>query len=300
MTLTGRPDYTRTGPVSRRELMHFIRRFALAAVVAALWLAAASCSTWSGFAQPHASQWRERPQVRVGGAKAWLHLARPSGGDPPRMLLFHVTGDSGWHGLDPLYFDTMAARGYTLAGVSARAFLSDLGSPEGGARPARLAAVYLSLIDIAETRLQLPPDIPVVLTGLSRGAGLAVVAASQPELEGRIAGLLLMGLTADEGNVQPAAEPFALLDRVGPPLVLLQSTVDHHLPAAGARRVFGPDTPTRKLVAVEAESHTFGGHRDQLFEQVEAGLDWIMDRRPQDPVAMPEVERRRRPGTWTR
>jgi dienelactone hydrolase len=259
-----------------------IRGAAAAAFALAALAAAAACSTWSGFAAPHPGQFRERPDIPLGEVTLKLHLARPSGGDAPRMLLFHVTGDSGWHGLDPLYFDTMASRGYTLAGVSARALRARLGSLGSGATAARLAADYLALIAIAEARLRLEPGTAVVLTGLSRGAGLAVVAASQPELSRRIAGVLVMGLTADEDNVRPPAAPFALLDRIGAPIVLLQSTVDHYVPAGEARRLFGPDAATRKLVAIDAEGHTFGGHRDELFRQVEAGLDWIARQRRQD------------------
>ncbi len=250
------------------------------AAAGVLW-AGAGCSTWSGFASPHPGQLRERPEIRVGEAAVKLHLVRPSGGDPPRMLLFHVTGDSGWHGLDTLYFEAMASRGYALAGASARALRADLGSSRDVATPARLAADYLALVTTAEERLQLAPGTPVVLTGLSRGAGLTVVAASQPELSRRIAGVLLMGLTADEGNVRPAVAPFTLIDRIGRPLLLLQSTVDRHVPAGEARRLFGPDAPDRRLVAIEADGHTFGGHRDELFRQVETGLDWIVRGRSQ-------------------
>jgi hypothetical protein len=213
--------------------------------------------------------------VALGDVTLKLHLERPSGGAAPRMLLFHVTGDSGWHGLDTLYFDAMASRGYTLAGVSARALCARLGAP-GAATPARLASDYLSLISMAVTRLQLAPATPVVLTGLSRGASLTVVAASQPELGARVAGVLVMGLIAEEDHVRPAAAPFALLNRIDRPLVVLQSTVDRHVAAAEARRVFGPDLPGRKLVAIEADGHTFGGHRDELFRQVEAGLQWML------------------------
>jgi fermentation-respiration switch protein FrsA (DUF1100 family) len=244
------------------------------AFVAVLSLVTIGCSTWSGFLAPHPDQLRERPEVALGDVTLMLHLARPAGGGAPRMLLFHVTGDSGWHGLDTLYFDAMTARGYTLAGASARAFRARLGQ-SGGATPARLAADYLALIDEAQSRLQLPPGTPIVLTGLSRGAGLTVVAASQPEVSRRIAGVLLMGLTVDESNVRPAAAPFTLLDGIARPLVLLQSTVDRHVPAAEARRLFGSDKADRKLVAIEAEGHTFGGNREELFRQVEAGLGWI-------------------------
>jgi fermentation-respiration switch protein FrsA (DUF1100 family) len=247
--------------------------------VAAFSLSGAACSTWSGFGGPHPGQRRERPEIALGDVRLKLHLARPSDGRPTRVLLFHVTGDSGWHGLDPLFFDTMTARGFTLAGASARAFRARLGEA-GGSTPARLAADYLSLIDAACERLQLPGGTPVILTGLSRGAGLTVVAAAQPELARRVSGVLLMGLTADEGNVRPTAAPFGLLDRIDLPLVLLQSTSDRHVPAAEARRLFGPDASHRKLVAIEADSHTFSGHRDELFRQVESAIAWIIRETP--------------------
>ena len=237
--------------------------------------AGTACSTWSGFAAPHPGEERFRPEVALGEARVKLHLARPAGDRRPRELLFHVTGDSGWHGLDPLFFDTMAGRGHTLAGVSARAVRACLGGLGPLATPPRLAAEYARLIELSEQRLGLEPGTRVVLTGLSRGAGLAVVAAGEPPLSGRIAGVLIMGLTADEGNVRPEAAPFALLDRVGCPLLLLQSTHDRHVAAAEARRLFGPDGPRRRMVAIEAEGHTFGGHRDELFRQFEAGLSWI-------------------------
>jgi fermentation-respiration switch protein FrsA (DUF1100 family) len=238
-------------------------------------LAAAACSTWGGFSKPYPEQVRVRPEIALGETSVLLHMAQPSGGAVPSVLLFHVTGDSGWYGLDPVFFDTMAGRGHTIAGVSARAVRARLGALGAEATPARLADEYVRLIDTATERLSLAPGTPVVITGLSRGAGLAVVAATQPQLSQRVAGVLIMGLTADEDTVRPAAAPFALLDRVGCPLVLLQSTHDRHVPAGQARRLFGPDVQDRKLVAIEAKGHTFGGNHQELFAQVEAGLDWI-------------------------
>jgi hypothetical protein len=246
------------------------------AVLVAAALGAAGCSTWGAFAEPHPGQVRERPDIALGEDSLKLHLARPAGEASPRMLLFHVTGDSGWHGLDPLYFDTLASHGHTLAGASARGIRARLGSLGSDATPARLADEYVRLIGIAEQRLHLAPGTPVVITGLSRGAGLAVVAATQPALARRIAGVLVMGLTADENNVRPTAFPFALLPQIDRPLVLLQSTNDRHVTAAKARQLFGPDMPGRKMVAIEASGHTFGGSREELFKQVEAGLEWIM------------------------
>lgn len=218
--------------------------------------------------------------MAVGAASLRLHLARPANGGPPRALVFHVTGDSGWFGLDRQYYEAVAAAGYAVAGASARALCADLGSRGSDASATRLASDYLLLIDQAVGRLHLPPDTPIILTGLSRGAGLTVVAATETPLSQRVAGVLIMSLTADERHVRPEAAPFALLAEIPLPLVLLQSTVDHYVAADDARRLAGPDTPSRRMVAVEAGSHTFRGHRPDLFRQVEAGLQWILDLKP--------------------
>ncbi len=261
---------------SRRRTLPRPTAMAAFAVISML---ASACSTWSGFARPHEGQLRQRLEVPLPAARASLHLARPSGGRTPPVLLFHVTGDAGWLGLDPVFFDTMAARGYALAGLSARVIHADLRAAANAATPARLAADYLALIAAAQARLQLPADVPVVLTGLSRGANLAVVAATQPDLGGRLAGVLAMGVTGEEGNVRPAVAPFALVGSVNCPLVVLQSTVDRHVPAAEARRRFGPDAPGRRLVPIEAKSHTFGGHHEDLFREAEAAIEAFVQRK---------------------
>jgi pimeloyl-ACP methyl ester carboxylesterase len=247
----------------------------------ALALAATACSTWNGFSHSRPEQVRSRPEVALGNSTVLLHVAKPSD-DPPKVLLFHVTGDSGWYGLDPVFFDTMAEHRHAIAGVSARAVRAYLASLGGDATPTRLAAEYIRLIALARERLGLSTATPVVITGLSRGAGLAVVAATQVELSHQIAGVLIMGLTGDEDTVRPAVAPFTLLDRVDCPLVLLQSTKDRHVSAAEARRRFGPDSSNRTLVPIEASGHTFGGNREELFRQVEAALAWIAKRASAD------------------
>jgi hypothetical protein len=157
------------------------KRLGVSAALLALTFATPSCSTWGGFVDPHPDQLRERPDIPLGeDVSVRLHLVRPAGEAAPRMLLFHVTGDSGWHGLDPLYFDTLASHRHTIAGVSARALRARLGSLGSDATPARLADEYLKLIATAESRLHLAPDTPVVITGLSRGAGGAGGGAGPP------------------------------------------------------------------------------------------------------------------------
>lgn len=52
------------------------------------------------------------------------------------------------------------------------------------------------------------------------------------------------------------------------------------VPAAEARRLFGPDAESRRSYAVVARNHTFADARDALYEQAGVALEWIVGPRP--------------------
>ncbi len=61
----------------------------------------------------------------------------------------------------------------------------------------------------------------------------------------------------------------------GTRLAVIQSTNDHYVRAAESRELLGPDTPERRLYAVEARNHLFGGGRDLLMRALDDALGWI-------------------------
>jgi fermentation-respiration switch protein FrsA (DUF1100 family) len=149
----------------------------------------------------------------------------------------------------------------------------------------------------------------VILVGISRGAGLAVVAAGQRVLRDRLVGVLAIALTKEEEYVRhyrvrrgtPAGTPqrelvmietYEYLRRLSSlPVSVIQSTRDGYLPAAAARELFGPDTPDRQLHAIDALDHSFNGGRDELYQQMEQSLTWL------DPFLLPAPPAdRRSPG----
>ena len=228
-----------------------------------------------------------------------LHLARPAQLQPGMPLLFYATGDGGWRGKDMDTFHRMTRWGYPVAGFSAPSYLSHLGFVSGTTTPARLARDYQRLIEFAKQTLNLPASTRTVLVGVSRGAGLAVVAAGRPELNVELAGVLAVALTREEEyvrqyRVHPGRTPsdmptrelvefqtYEYLDRLRAlPLVVIQSTGDNYLPAASARKLFGPDTELRRLVAVQSKSHSFDGARDALYAQMADALTWMSTRSP--------------------
>ncbi len=113
-------------------------------------------------------------------------------------------------------------------------------------------------------------------------------------LQRQIQGILALALTKEEEHVKhyrrkrgsvPRGAPkrelviidtYEQLWRVEVPITVIQSTHDQYLDAAAARDRFGPDTETRRLIAVDARSHAFGAARDVLFDQMKSSLSWML------------------------
>lgn len=224
--------------------------------------------------------------ITLNGHALRLHIAdaRTRAGVP---LLMYATGDGGWHRKDLDLYRHLVAWGYPVAGFDAHDYVTHLGA-EPTTTPGRVARDYQTMIDAARETLELPESVPVVLVGVSRGAGLAVVAAGPRLLRGELAGLVVAGLTKEEEYVRwyrrlgrrrlagtrEMVQVYDYLPRLGPlPITVIQSTRDNYLPAASARALFGPDGPGRRLIAIDARNHSFGGARDRLYTEVEAALE---------------------------
>lgn len=235
-------------------------------------------------------------RITLYGLPLDVHLARPRQILSPKPMVLYATGDGGFHGNDRAVFDALAAFGYPVAGFSARHYLKNLGHVADTTTPQRLAADYQRLIEFSKKSLALPADTPVILVGVSRGAGLAVVAAGQRVIRDRLAGVLAIALTKEEeyvrhyrllrGKLPPGTprremvmiETYEYLRRLSSLRVsVIQSTRDSYLPADRARELFGPDTSDRQLHAIAAWDHSFAGARDELYQQMEQSLGWISD-----------------------
>jgi pimeloyl-ACP methyl ester carboxylesterase len=228
-----------------------------------------------------------------------VHLARQPQVAADVPLLLYATGDGGWRGKDRAVYREMITWGYPAAGFSAPDYLKHLGFVSGTTTPTRLARDYQRLIAFAKTALDLPASTRTILVGVSRGAGLAVVAAGRPETRAELCGVLAVALTKEEEYVRhyrvrrgtsPSDMPrrelvefetYEFLDRLrSVPLVVIQSTHDDYLPAEAARRLFGPDTALRRLYAIDAADHSFGGARPALYERMASALAWIREAHP--------------------
>lgn len=218
-----------------------------------------------------------------------LHFANPHPGHM-RPLLVYATGDGGWHRKDLAAYKELVKFGYPTVGFDARDYVTHLGESET-TTPVRLAADYERIITEAKSALGLPANCAVILVGVSRGAGLSVVAAGQRALQHEIEGVLAVALTKEEEYVKwyrrlrrrglprerEMVEVYDYLPRLGRmPVAVVQSTRDNYLPAVEARKLFGPDTPYRWLQPIEAGNHSFGEARPQLYAAMNRGLQWVL------------------------
>ena len=233
--------------------------------------------------------------VNLHGSSLELHVARPVSDLPPGSFVLYASGDGGGFGAAVEMFRTIAANGYPTVGFSSRAFLK-LERPAHAALNARqLAADYAAILSEGRRVLGLPPETAVILTGWSRGAALAMIAASEPALSGHTRGVVAIGLSpdedlavtgdGDEDNGGPVAgasmahAPFDLYDRLRQAhpwrCAVIQSSGDSYLPAAGARLRFGADTPDRRLYTVQARNHRFSGGQRELGAALLGAIAWV-------------------------
>jgi pimeloyl-ACP methyl ester carboxylesterase len=214
-----------------------------------------------------------------------------------RPLIVYATGDGGMHRKDLDTYRHLAALGDPIVGFDARDYVKHLGGHSPTTTPERLADDYRLIIARARQALGLNDHRAIVLVGVSRGAGLAVVAAGR--LRDTIAGVVAVALTQEEEYVRwyrrlalphEAHQPVMLdvyeyLAQVGDlPIAVVQSTHDQYLPAVKARAQFGPDTPTRWFQPIEATNHNFGGARGRMYDAIQAALKWVTTR-PAAPVS---------------
>jgi fermentation-respiration switch protein FrsA (DUF1100 family) len=258
--------------------------------LAALLAVLAGCAT-AGCAARARPVIADRP-ITLNGHSLRLHFANAAPlatADAARPLLVFATGDGGMHRKDLDAYHHLVALGYPIVGFDAHDYVTHLGRDEG-TTPSRLAADYQRIIDIARQVLHLSTAHPVVLVGVSRGAGLSVVAAGQRLLRSSIAGVVAVALTQEEEYVRwyrrlrrgdsaqgrVIVDVYEYLPRLRDmPIAVIQSTRDNYLPAAAARGLFGPDAPHRRFQAIDAENHSFKGARAQLYDAMRTALAWI-------------------------
>jgi alpha-beta hydrolase superfamily lysophospholipase len=206
-------------------------------------------------------------------------------GDPPVIV---SSGDGGWIHLAPHVAETLARAGFFVVGVDARAYLESFTSASATLRPEDEPGDYAAIAAYAANAGGVNP----ILIGVSEGAGLSVLAATDPRTKAAIAGVIGLGLpdlnelgwrwkdaviyvTHGVPN-EPTFSTLAIVDRVAPvPLAAIHSAKDEFVPRAEIERVMERAKAPRRLWMIDAADHRFSDKLPELDARLLDAIAWI-------------------------
>lgn len=218
------------------------------------------------------------------GMTQQLQIFGNSSGDPVILS----SGDLGWAGLVTHVAEFLSARGYYVVGFNSKAYLSSFTTKNGTLNPRDVPGDFKTLIDYVRQTSRVKP----ILAGVSEGAGLSVLAATEPVVKSSIVGVLGLGLP-DQNELGWKWQDFTIwitkktpdepsfmvedfIHKVSPtPLAEIHSTHDEFLPLEQAKVMFARAGEPKRMWIVEAANHRFSNNREELDRRILEALQWI-------------------------
>jgi len=222
--------------------------------------------------------------VTVRGHALTVHTYGTRGGRP----IVVTSGDGGWIHLGPYVADTLARHGCFVVGIDARAYLSSFTSGSTTLRPEDEPGDYKVFAEYAGRGSTTKP----ILVGVSEGAGLSLLAATDPRTRDAIGGVLGLGLPdlnelgwrwrdawiyLSHGTPnEPLFSTARLAAKVAPlPLAAIHATHDEFVPLADAQRIVSAAREPKRLWIVDAADHRFSDALPELDRRLAEALVWI-------------------------
>ena len=234
-----------------------------------------------------APQTRETLSIRDHRQTVWTYGRR--GGQP----VIVTSGDGGWIHLGPRVAEFLASKGCFVVGFDAKAYLESFTTGRTVLRPEDEPGDYKALVDWAAQGGARKP----ILLGVSEGAGLSVLAATDPKTKTAIAGVIGLGLpnTNELGwrwkdamiyvthgvPNEPTFSTAAVVNRVSPlPLAAIHSTHDEFVPLPEVQRVIDAASPPKRLWIVQASDHRFSDNPAALEQALIEAVAWVTGNSP--------------------
>ena len=223
----------------------------------------------------------------IRGKPQQLHLYGKRGGTP----IILSSGDLGWAGLVVHVAEFLASQGYYVIGFNTKSYLSSFTTKDGTLSPREVPEDYAAIVEYA--RQQGSPGKPI-LSGVSEGAGLSVLAVTRQNVKSNIQGILGLGLP-DQNELgwkwkdftiwitkktpnEPGFMVEDIISQVSPlPLAEIHSTHDEFLPLEKAKAMFALAGNPKKMWVIEASNHRFSDNRTELDRCIFEALRWIHD-----------------------
>jgi dienelactone hydrolase len=226
-------------------------------------------------------------KLALRGQEQTLHLYGTPG---PRAAIV-TSGDGGWLGLGPDVAEHLAGDGFFVVGFDAKAYLSGFTHGDRTLAATDVPGDFGALLDYAARATgQGRP----VLVGVSEGAGLSVLAATDPAMQRRITGIVAIGLPdlnelgwrfrdsiiyiSKQTPNEPLFSVREIVGRVSPvPIAIFQATQDEFVPPAVTQSIVAAAREPRRLWTIEAGNHRFADARPELWRRLEEALAWIAE-----------------------
>ncbi|MEZ5291974.1 MAG: AcvB/VirJ family lysyl-phosphatidylglycerol hydrolase [Vicinamibacterales bacterium] len=226
----------------------------------------------------------ETATVVLRGHPQTVRLYGPKDGRPVVVS----SGDGGWIHLGPHVAEALAARGYFVVGFDVKAYLASFTDAKGALRPDDEPADYRVLAEFAARGGPARP----VLVGVSEGAGLSVLAATDPATKARIGGVIGLGLpdlnelgwrwrdaliyVTHGMPAEPTFSAAAVAGRIAPvPLAAIHSTHDEYVPQGEVQRVLDAASEPKRLWLVPAADHRFSDNLPEFDRRLFEALAWV-------------------------
>ena len=239
----------------------------------------------SGSAQARAGV-ETRQTIDVRGRDQVLHLYGTRGGTP----VIVSSGDGGWIHLGPHVAEVLSANGFFVVGFDAKAYLESFTNGAATVRVEDEPGDYRALIDFASRETGRKP----VLIGVSEGAGLSVLAATDPRNKEAVAGVIGLGLSdltelgwrwkdmviyLTHGTPrEPTFSVKAVVDRMAPiPLAAIHSTRDEYVPLAEVQQVLERAGQPKRLWIVNAGNHRFSDNLAEFDRTLLEAIAWMAE-----------------------
>lgn len=227
-------------------------------------------------------------KLSIRGQTLSLTVYAPRG--PVRGTIIIGSGDVGWVGLAVSLAEEYSGLGYTVIGINVRQYLSSFTWGKAHLEVSEVPGDYRAISDFAVSRKLLTH--PVVLSGVSEGAALAVLAASDARNHAWIDGVITLGLppTAElawrwsdiaswitkRDADEPSFAPHEVIAGVSPlPLYMIQSTKDEYVSPSDYERFRTMARDPKQLVLIDASNHRFTDRRKELSAAFTQGLNWV-------------------------
>jgi pimeloyl-ACP methyl ester carboxylesterase len=235
------------------------------------------------------SVFQAQDAIDLRGRAQTLYLYGPRTGEP----VIVSSGDGGWIHLGPHVASFLASRGFFVIGFDVKAYLESFTSGKTTLDPAMEPNDYATLADFARRTSGKKP----VLVGVSEGAGLSLLAATDPRVKALVSGIVGVGMPdinelgwrwrdaaiyfTHKVPKEPTFSAATIAADVAPlPLAAIHSTTDEFVPVSVIQRIIDSAREPKRLWIVSASDHRFSNNLREFDARVLEALDWVKQHAP--------------------